>query len=106
MKFEPEQGPRFSNADHAVDAAIAGAGVVLGRRSITIKDLYDGKLVAPYRLALETQAHYRFVCRKGTETRPQIAAFLEWILAEIDKTASVHDQLEIVPVEDLSDRDG
>ncbi|GGE51407.1 DNA-binding transcriptional activator GcvA [Actibacterium pelagium] len=98
VDFTPTHGPHFSNSDHAVDAAIAGAGVVLGRRSITVKDLHEGKLVAPYGLAIETRAHYRFVCRKGTETRPHIAAFLDWMLSEVEKTASVHEQLTIVPV--------
>lgn len=102
IDFAPGHGLRFSNADHAVDAALAGAGVVMGRRSITVRDLQDGKLVAPYRLALESRAHYRFVCRAGTENRPQIQAFLNWILSEIDKTAPVQDMVDIIPAEQLS----
>lgn len=97
----PTHGPHFSQADHAVDAALAGAGIVLGRRAMVVKDLHEGRLVAPYRIAIESKAHFRFLCRLGTENRPQIAAFREWILAEIDKTASVHDQFTIIPVEDI-----
>ena len=33
VDFTPEHGARFSQADHAVDAALAGAGVALGRRA-------------------------------------------------------------------------
>jgi len=40
-------GPRFSQADHATDAALAGVGVVMGRRALVIKDLVEGRLVAP-----------------------------------------------------------
>ncbi|MCW9043294.1 MAG: transcriptional regulator GcvA [Pseudopelagicola sp.] len=101
LDHSPTHGPHFSQADHAVDAALAGAGVVLGRRAMVIKDLHEGRLVAPYGIALESKAHFRFLCRLGTENRPQIAAFREWILAEIDKTASVHDHLTIIPVEDI-----
>lgn len=98
MDFNPTHGARFSQADHAVDAALAGAGVVLGRRALVVKDLYEGRLVAPYRIALRTDAHFRFVCPQGTETRPAIRAFHTWMLSEIEKTASVSETLTIVPV--------
>lgn len=101
IDFTPTHGPHFSQADHAVDAALSGAGIVLGRRAMVVKDLHEGRLVAPYKIAIESKAHFRFLCRLGTEGRPQIAAFREWILAEIDKTASVHDQLTLIPVEDI-----
>lgn len=80
---EPKPGgARFSQADHAIDAAVAGGGVVLGRISLTEKDLKEGRLVAPFKTALTTEAHYRFVCPKGTEDRPQIRSILNWILSE------------------------
>ncbi len=81
----PMTGPRFSQADHAVDAALAGAGAVLGRISLTSSALRDGQLVAPFDIALTTEAHYRFVCPKGAETRPHIAAFLNWVRAEAEE---------------------
>ncbi|SFL47202.1 transcriptional regulator GcvA [Shimia aestuarii] len=101
MDFTPTHGPHFSQADHAVDAALAGAGIVLGRRAMVVKDIHEGRLVAPYKRALETKAHFRFLCRKGAETRPQIAAFRAWMLAEIEKTAAVHETLDILPVEEV-----
>lgn len=80
---EPDPGgASFSQADHAIDAAVAGGGVVLGRISLTERDLCAGRLVAPFPVALTTEAHYRFVCPKGTETRPQIRAILDWVLEE------------------------
>ena len=97
----PVQGAHFSQADHAVDAALAGVGVVLGRRSLVIKDVYEGRLAAPFALAISTRAHFRFLCQQGSENRPQIRAFREWILSEIAKTTSVTESLTIVPVEDL-----
>ncbi len=78
----PPGGARFSQADHAIDAAAAGGGVVLGRISLTEKDLREGRLVAPFDLALSTEAHYRFVCPRGNETRPQVRAFLDWSLEQ------------------------
>lgn len=78
----PTNGPRFSQADHANDAAAAGAGVVMGRTSLAAREVAEGRLVAPFDLALTTRAHYRILCPPGTETRPQVAAFLEWIFRE------------------------
>ncbi|MEO0939025.1 MAG: transcriptional regulator GcvA [Pseudomonadota bacterium] len=98
LNFEPEHGLRFSNADHAIDAALAGAGVVLGRRALVVKDIMDGRLVAPFKLALGTGARFRFVCQKGAEDRPQIAAFREWILREVDKGLHVTAAMEVQPV--------
>lgn len=102
VPFEPTQGARFSQSDHAVDAALAGAGVALGRRSMTIKDLHEGRLVAPYPIALGSKAQFRFLCPDGQETRPQVRAFHDWILTEIDKTSSTADRFKVVSVSDVA----
>ena len=36
IKFAPDHGPSFSQADHAIDAALAGVGAVLGRRYLCL----------------------------------------------------------------------
>ena len=82
VDFAPSHGPRFSHADHAIDAAVAGVGVALGRRAMIIKDLSEGRLVAPFKLAIETRGRFRFLCLPGAEKRPQIAAFRDWFVAE------------------------
>ena len=91
-------GPQFSQADHALDAALTGVGVVLGRRALVVKDLADGCLVAPYGTALRTGARFRFLCASGTENRPQIAAFRDWMLGEIEKTNFVTEGLTLVEI--------
>ncbi|MCH2077084.1 MAG: transcriptional regulator GcvA [Rhodobacteraceae bacterium] len=97
MGVEPPEvhGPQFSQADHAVDAALAGVGVVLGRRALCIKDIHEGRLVAPYKVALNTGARFRFICPKGLENRPQIKAFREWILAEIERTRALAEGFDV-----------
>lgn len=76
-------GARFSQADHALDAAVSGAGVVLGRFTLAARDLHEGRLVAPFKVALTTDAHFRFVCARGSETAPHVRVFVDWIQAEI-----------------------
>ncbi|MFK7877716.1 MAG: transcriptional regulator GcvA [Paracoccaceae bacterium] len=92
----PAQGPQFSHADHASDAALAGVGVVLGRRALVIKDLIDGRLVAPYNLALNTGARFRFLCKRGAEDKPQIKAFRDWVIAEVEKSQPFADTIPVL----------
>lgn len=93
--FSPTLGPRFSQADHALDAALAGVGVVLGRRALVVKDLDEGRLVAPFPTALDTGGRFSFLCLKGMENRPQIAVFRNWIIEEIAKTAHITESLTL-----------
>jgi LysR family glycine cleavage system transcriptional activator len=96
INFKPTHGPRFSQADHAIDAALAGVGVVLGRRALVVKDVHDGRLELPFKTALRSSARFRFLCPHGTEDRPQVRVFREWMLAEIEKTAYISAELDIV----------
>ncbi|MGB7240538.1 MAG: transcriptional regulator GcvA [Sulfitobacter sp.] len=102
VEATPPHGPRFSQADHAVDAALAGVGVVLGRRALVIKDLVEGRLVAPFRMALSTDARFRFICPLGTENRPQVLAFRNWMLSEIAQTKDIAEAFDVVAVKDYA----
>ncbi|MFT4794567.1 MAG: LysR family glycine cleavage system transcriptional activator [Paracoccaceae bacterium] len=81
------RGPRFSNADHVIDAAAEGAGIALGRLSLAERELAAGRLVAPFAMTLRTEGRYRFMCPAGAQTRPSVAAFLRWFQAETAETA-------------------
>jgi len=97
VPYIDEHGPRFSHADHAIDAALAGGGVVLGRLSLAEAYLRDGRLVMPVKLGLNTGGSYRIVCPKGHETRPQVARFIEWVLREMAGMGAVAQGVEFLP---------
>ncbi|MEM9475928.1 MAG: transcriptional regulator GcvA [Pseudomonadota bacterium] len=99
----PKAGPRFSQADHALDAALAGAGVVMGRIALAAEALRAGQLVMPFETSITTEAHYRFVCPEGSETRPQVAAFLEWILKETDSIVEFNEGRTFVSAREVAD---
>lgn len=86
-----EAGTKFSQADHAVDAALAGAGAVLGRISMAETHLREGRLVMPVAEAMHANATYRIVCPTGAERRPQVARFIEWVLEETQGIAGLAD---------------
>lgn len=85
-RAEAARGPRFSNADHALDVALEGGGVALARASIAERDIRAGRLAMPVPVALEAPGQFHFVCRRGRETDPRIATFLGWLREE---TASI-----------------
>ncbi len=94
-KLEPpeENGPHFSQSDHAIDAALASAGVVLGRISMAEAHLKDGRLVMPLPIAMRLNAAYRILCPRGSETRPQVARFIEWVAEETKAIGSFEEGL-------------
>lgn len=90
------RGAQFSNADHVLDAAASGGGVALGRLSMAKHDLTAGNLVAPFDMAIDTGAHFNFVCPAGAEHRPDIAAFLEWLRLELADESAPEAGMRIV----------
>ncbi len=78
------RGLRFNSADHAVDAAVEGAGVLLAYYTIAYDDLRLGRLVAPFDIRLETERAFHFVCPADLVERPKIAAFRDWLRRERD----------------------
>lgn len=79
-----DRGTRFDkySADHAIDAAVNGAGVVLGRRFLARLDMVAGRLVAPFGPMIAHGISYYVMCRKGHEKRPDVAAFINWAITE------------------------
>ncbi|MBU2983588.1 transcriptional regulator GcvA [Lentibacter algarum] len=96
------RGAHFSNADHAIGAALSGAGVVLGRASLIARDVAERRLVAPFSVGLVTQGRWRFLCLEGQETRPAIAAFKSWLIDEAKTVDFLREGREFVSVEALS----
>ena len=85
--IDTSRGLRLNVADHALDAASEGTGVVLGYKLVASHDISLGRLVSPFgpELPLPGRA-YHFVCARGQERRPAIKAFRDWLFAEIADT--------------------
>jgi len=78
----PSAGPVFNQASMAIDAAIDGQGVALGRTALLAWDLLAGRLVCPFGPALSVPYAYWLVCPKANSDLPKIRIFREWLLAE------------------------
>lgn len=52
---DPESGMRFDSAAYAIEAAVQGEGVLLGRSALVSADVAAGRLVRPFDLALKSR---------------------------------------------------
>lgn len=87
MRLDLGRGLRFNSPDHALEAAVEGAGVLLAQRELAHDDLRSGRLVAPFPLELATERSFHLVCPLGRERTPKIAAFADWIASEVHRMA-------------------
>jgi len=78
-------GLSFSNMYLALDAAIAGHGVVLAQSTIAAADLAAGRLVRLFSLALPDQFAHYIVTAPGALERPKVRAFRDWLRCEADR---------------------
>lgn len=65
----------------AIQLALDGKGVALGRSPLIERELQEGRLVAPFPLRVETGGGYWIVHRKRPSEAKKILAFKEWLLS-------------------------
>ena len=61
---DARRGLQFNSADHALDATVEGAGVLLAIDALAYDDLRTGRLVMPFDLTLPSGRCYSFICLK------------------------------------------
>jgi LysR family glycine cleavage system transcriptional activator len=83
--IDPHRGPRFASSDHAVQAAVQGEGVVLGRSALVADDLQAGRLVKPFSVSLPADLAYYVVYPPQTYQRPKVRAFRDWLFEEVNR---------------------
>lgn len=81
------RGPAYSHGSMAIEAAIRGEGVALGRSALVLEDIAAGRLVAlfPTRL-LQADKGYDLVYGHGSENDPKVVALRNWLMSEIGQT--------------------
>jgi LysR family transcriptional regulator, glycine cleavage system transcriptional activator len=78
------RGLRFNSADHALDAAGEGAGVLLSHDLLAYDDLRTGRLIIPVRLSIATERAFHLVWAKGRKPSETALAFRKWVKREIE----------------------
>lgn len=80
------RGIRFRDYNLAVQAAIAGQGVVLGSLPVMHDLVVSGLLVRPFPEKVETDIGYDVTARGAAMERSEVRDFVSWITAETDRT--------------------
>jgi len=77
------RGLRFNSADHALDAAEEGAGVLLAHDLLAYDNLRTGRLVIPVKLSIAPGRAFHLVRLKARKPSAAMTAFADWIKQEI-----------------------
>ncbi len=80
---DASRGTHFSLPDHGLQAAIDGAGIVLGWRSLSAKDVAAGRVVEPFDLTMSLGSSFYLVYPEANSLRPNIAALRDWLMQEV-----------------------
>src|SRR5262245_3602149 len=89
--IDATRGPRFSQPDYAMQAAMEGAGVVLGWRSLAQADIDSGRLTIPFDLPLQMDVAFYLGYPEASAERPKLARFRQWLLEETVASLAVRD---------------
>lgn len=83
--LEPAAMLSFTQYDAAVNAAVAGQGVVLGRRPIVDDLIRRRQLVAPFKgdTAAVRGYGYALLVEPGVAQRPAVQALVRWLLSQV-----------------------
>lgn len=66
----------------AIEAAVDGLGVMIGRETLLREELKSGRLVVPFETRIQTVAGYYLVMPPENADHPPVRAFRDWIVAE------------------------
>lgn len=83
---EPSAGPLFSDMGFMLAAAAKGQGVALGRSTLVQEPLAAGELVRVAQVVAKSDWHFHLVHLPETQSRPEVAAFAEWLLDTARRT--------------------
>lgn len=78
------RGPAYSHGSMAIEAAIRGEGVALGRSVLVSDDIVAGRLIAPFaHITLKAEKGYDLVYRIGNRDHPKVCALRDWLAEEV-----------------------
>jgi LysR family glycine cleavage system transcriptional activator len=80
---DPHGGLTFDSATFAVESAVQGEGVVLGRTMLIAADLAAGRLIRPFRHELKSPSSFYVVYPPDAIRQRKVGAFRDWLFSEM-----------------------
>ena len=87
LSIATRRGLMFDQGFMAVQAAVEGLGVALGRTHLVEADIVAGRLLAPFDIVLPQDAGYYVVTPEATADAPKIALFRQWLVQSATPSA-------------------
>ncbi|MCJ9751100.1 transcriptional regulator GcvA [Neorhizobium sp. BETTINA12A] len=81
--LDPNGGLTFDSYTFAIEAAVQGEGVALGRTMLVEGDLAAGRLVRPFEHALKAQSSFYLVYPPDAIRQRKVKAFRDWLFSEM-----------------------
>ncbi|MBV9523691.1 MAG: hypothetical protein JO010_12905, partial [Alphaproteobacteria bacterium] len=81
--FATRRGLSFDQSFMAIQAAVDGLGVALGRTRFVEADIAAGRLVVPFDVVLPAEAGFYIVAPEETADAPKIAMFRDWLIGSV-----------------------
>jgi LysR family glycine cleavage system transcriptional activator len=83
VSIAARRGLSFDQSFMAVQAAVDGLGVALGRTRFVEADIAAGRLVVPFDVVLPADAGFYIVAPEETAGSPRIALFRDWLIGSV-----------------------
>ena len=83
------RGLQFNDETVAIQSAIEGQGVALGRSGLVDADIAAGRLVRPFGLTVTGSLNYYLVYPPAAAKRRKVVAFRSWAMAEAHRQGAV-----------------
>ena len=77
------RGMSFDQSFMAIQAAVEGLGIALGRTRFVEADIAAGRLVVPFDIVLPADAGFYVVAPEESADTPRIALFREWLIGSV-----------------------
>jgi len=87
-----DAGPRFSHAYLALEAALAGDGVALARRTLAAEDLRRGRLVAPLRESVPSGLTYWWISAVDPSRKATLSVLRDYLRVSLLEAQRVADR--------------
>jgi LysR family glycine cleavage system transcriptional activator len=79
VSLATRRGLSFDQSFMAIQAAVEGLGIALGRTRFVEADIAAGRLVMPFDVVLPADAGFYIVAPEATADAPKIALFRDWL---------------------------
>lgn len=77
----------FEDFGMVLQAAREGFGVALSDETVSARDLDEGRLICPLPISVPALHNYYVVCSKSARERPEVQAFIDWLLNTVGSAA-------------------